>query len=281
MTTWPNQPNPSYIYSWFDTEKTYYYPGNPSQGQIPDAKVVALHELGHWLSLGHEWSNGKHTDSVMFYDRQQLKYSLTRDDNDGVPYYYDSVSREQFHDQPSTWASRGWTLVQTGGTIANHGNTAKFLYNSSSGLVSMERNFGCQTSRSFQTLFYDDGTSPKGVGWGVRDRDCDLYGTGDSRCEGLMVGIKTDAYANTYFWRYSWGGGPITFNSCGVGRSAGWHRFTIRQLSGSGAQAYVDGYLCTGWYSGMTSLGTTGMYATWNLFPGGGSNAWFDNVLIR
>jgi len=49
-----------------------------------DVETVALHEFGHWLSLGHSSSS----NAVMYAYYTGTKRSLTQDDIDGIKYIY-------------------------------------------------------------------------------------------------------------------------------------------------------------------------------------------------
>lgn len=68
-----------------DINSAKYWTTTQSQDYPPyDIETAALHEFGHWLSLGHS----SYTNAVMYEEYDGPKRSLAQDDTNGIKYIY-------------------------------------------------------------------------------------------------------------------------------------------------------------------------------------------------
>ena len=67
-----------------DTKFNIYYDFY-TDGSDYDVETIALHEFGHWLTLGHVYSD---STIVMYYTYVGVKQDLSDDDVDGIIYIY-------------------------------------------------------------------------------------------------------------------------------------------------------------------------------------------------
>ena len=118
-----------------------------------------------------------------------------------------------------------------------------------------------------EVLFYDDLSSPKGVFFGPRNQAC-VTNLQDPNCHGAMVGVKTDQYGSTYFYRFD-----SSWYSTGIMRSLGWRRWQFK-TTGGGTEVYLDGQRMGNVHTSLTNVGQLLIGGTWGL----GSTSKWDNA---
>jgi hypothetical protein len=103
---------------YFNTRFTWTTAGVPLNGAPFDVQTVAMHELGHWLSLGHS----EFINAVMYTPYQGVRRNLHPDDIAGIKTLYGASLTEMTLTVASTNPAEGVVIAGSSG----HGGTTAY-----------------------------------------------------------------------------------------------------------------------------------------------------------